>query len=168
MVTLTPPTARNSTTYPQLDGDHSGELTALELREGLDQFGIRVSPEEAAAMVQSADYDGNGRIDFDEARRGGAQCTCGSCGRNFSDAANPLALVSPPSPPPPTPLARMPPHPPPACFYPQFLAVVAKSSGDAKWQLSWIKSWRSEAKGKVPPHARFYTWLGSAAPIASS
>ena len=55
-----------SDVFDQMDKDGGGDVSPLELREMLETLGIKISPEEAQAMVAMADTDGDARVSKSE------------------------------------------------------------------------------------------------------
>ena len=49
-----------------LDCDRSGSISRDELRTGLAELGISLSPEKTFRLMESIDIDGNGDVDRDE------------------------------------------------------------------------------------------------------
>ncbi|XP_024390926.1 calcium-dependent protein kinase 34 [Physcomitrium patens] len=52
--------------FKSIDVDNSGTVTLLELKEGLIKQGSKFSESDIAKLMESADLDGNGKIDFNE------------------------------------------------------------------------------------------------------
>ncbi|KAG0477496.1 hypothetical protein HPP92_014337 [Vanilla planifolia] len=52
--------------FKNMDSDNSGTITAEELRQGLLQQGTKLSEAEVKQLLEAADADGNGTIDYDE------------------------------------------------------------------------------------------------------
>ena len=48
------------------DLDGNGLITKEELRKGLDKLGERMSEQEIEALMEEADIDGDGNIDYAE------------------------------------------------------------------------------------------------------
>ena len=55
-----------SDVFDQMDKDGGGDVSPLELREMFETLGIKISPEEAQAMVAMADTDGDARVSKSE------------------------------------------------------------------------------------------------------
>ena len=49
-----------------MDDDNSRSLDLKEFLKGLNDYGILIEKQEATALFQKFDRDGNGTIDFDE------------------------------------------------------------------------------------------------------
>jgi len=58
--------ARLKKHFEEADKDHSGSLTTQELRDLLNGLGGNLSEMEVEAILDNADSDGNGVIDFNE------------------------------------------------------------------------------------------------------
>lgn len=52
--------------FKSIDTDNSGAITIIELREALSKWGHKMSAEQAEAVMETADVDGNGSIDYNE------------------------------------------------------------------------------------------------------
>eukprot|EP00961_Rhodomonas_salina_P220640 2983008-Rhodomonas_salina.1 len=53
-------------TFEALDVDRSGFIDPANVREVLGRFGVRLTEQEAAAMLKTGDVKGDGVIDFQE------------------------------------------------------------------------------------------------------
>ncbi|EOA20568.1 hypothetical protein CARUB_v10000880mg [Capsella rubella] len=54
------------TMFENMDTDNSGSITYEELKTGLNRHGSRLSETEAKQLIEAADVDGNGTIDYIE------------------------------------------------------------------------------------------------------
>jgi Ca2+-binding EF-hand superfamily protein len=52
--------------FDAIDTDHSGYLTARELREFAEVIGVDLSQHDARRQLRAMDEDGDGRVDFGE------------------------------------------------------------------------------------------------------
>ena len=52
--------------FQQYDKDGNGYITAKELREVMEGVGEQLSSKEVQKMINAADSDGDGRIDYTE------------------------------------------------------------------------------------------------------
>lgn len=52
--------------FRSMDTDNSGTITLSELKDGLRKWGAKLSDSEATQLMESADVDGNGTIDYIE------------------------------------------------------------------------------------------------------
>eukprot|EP00210_Caulerpa_lentillifera_P008598 g8202.t1 len=52
--------------FQSIDTDSSGAITITELRDALSKWGHKMSAEQAEAVMETADVDGNGLIDYNE------------------------------------------------------------------------------------------------------
>ncbi|XP_023539042.1 calcium-dependent protein kinase 26-like [Cucurbita pepo subsp. pepo] len=52
--------------FKMIDTDNSGQITAEELKDGLNRFGANLNETEIKDLMQAADFDNNGCIDYGE------------------------------------------------------------------------------------------------------
>ena len=52
--------------FHAIDTDRSGTITVEELRDGLKQKGSLLPADELVAIMENADIDGDGKIDYEE------------------------------------------------------------------------------------------------------
>merc|ERR1712100_613249 len=52
--------------FMQLDGNGDGKLTVAEMKEGLENAGLKDIPPDLQQIMQDCDSDGSGEIDYTE------------------------------------------------------------------------------------------------------
>jgi hypothetical protein len=55
---------------------HSGTITVAEMREGLRTKGSKIPQDELELIMQNADVNGDGKVDYEEVRARARVCVC--------------------------------------------------------------------------------------------